>query len=72
MLSNVHRNGFVIAVSQERGKPALQTFIKYARVELQPPRFSELPQVRQGFGNLFTAVRTQKWRQATVKVECFM
>ena len=59
---------FVIAVSQEKGKPALLTFVKYARVELVPPRFSELPQVRKGFGDLLTAVRTQKWRDATVKV----
>jgi len=62
----------VIAVTQERGRPALQTFVKYARVELPPPRFSELPQVRKGFSDLFTAVRTQKWRDVTVKVRVFL
>jgi len=56
------------AVSQEKGVPALQTFVKYARVELPPPRWSELPQVRKGFSDLLTAIRTQKWREATVKV----
>lgn len=59
---------FVVAVTQERAKPGLQTFLKYARVELQPPRFSELSQVRKGFGDLVTAARTQKWRTLTVKV----
>ena len=58
---------FVTAVSQEKGVPALKTFVKYARVELIPPRWSELSQVRQGFGDLLTAVRTQKWREVTVK-----
>jgi len=60
----------LIAVTQEKGKPGLQTFLKYARVELQPPRFSELSQVRKGFGDLFAAARTQKWRTLTVKVKC--
>jgi len=59
----------VIAVTREKGKPGLQEFLKYARVELQPPRFSEIPQIRKGFSDLFTAIRTQKWREATVKVE---
>jgi len=58
----------MVAVTQERAKPGLLTFLKYARVELVPPRWSELPQVRKGFGNLVTAVRTQKWREVTVKV----
>jgi len=57
----------LIKVTQEKGKPALQTFLKYARVELQPPRFSELSQVRKGFGDLYTATQTQKWRTLTVK-----
>jgi len=59
---------FVIAVTQERAIPGLRTFMKYARVELQPPRFSEFSQVRKGFGDLATAARTQKWRTLTVKV----
>lgn len=59
-------------VSQEKGVPALQKFIKYARVELPPPRWSEVPQVRKGFGDLLTAVRTQKWREATLKVNVFV
>jgi len=63
---------FVTAVSQEKGVPALKTFVKYARVELIPPRWSELSQVRQGFGDLLTAVRTQKWREVTVKVNIFV
>jgi len=62
---------FVTTVSQDKGIPALRTFVKYARVELPPPRWSELPQVRKGFGDLVTAVRTQKWREATVKVNIF-
>jgi len=61
----------VISVTQDQAKPGLQTFLKYARVELQPPRFSEMPQVRKGFGDLVKAVRTQKWRDVTVKVKCF-
>lgn len=41
--------------------------MKYARVELAPPKLSELPQIRQGIGNLITSAKTGAWKRQTVK-----
>ncbi|XP_064594879.1 ATP synthase subunit g, mitochondrial-like isoform X1 [Liolophura sinensis] len=48
-------------------RPKLQTFWKYARVEMKPPTLSDLPQIQQGIQNLAVAVRSGKWKQLTVK-----
>jgi F-type H+-transporting ATPase subunit g len=45
----------------------MQTFWKYAKVELRPPSPSELSQVGKGFTNLLSAAKSQKWRTFTVK-----
>jgi len=47
--------------------PRLQTFWKYAKVELRPPSPKEFGQVRSGFTNLISAAKSQKWRHVTVK-----
>merc|ERR1711893_251780 len=47
--------------------PKLQTFWKYARVELGPPSLGEMPQVQQGFTNLLRSARTQKWKELSVR-----
>ena len=68
----MHRVTFLFVsccpATQDAGIPKLQTFWKYAKVELRPPHPRELPEIRRGFGNLITAFKTQKWRQLTVKV----
>ncbi|ESN96292.1 hypothetical protein HELRODRAFT_189182, partial [Helobdella robusta] len=56
-----------IQVGRATLTPKLNTFWKYAKVELKPPTPAEWPQVAQGFQNLAKAVRTQKWKQLTVK-----
>merc|ERR1711893_106630 len=53
--------------SADAASPRLQTFWKYARVELGPPGLSQMPQVQQGFNNLVRGVRTQRWRELSVK-----
>ncbi|KAL8587204.1 hypothetical protein ACOMHN_013290 [Nucella lapillus] len=47
--------------------PRLQTFWKYAKVELRPPTLGEMPQVQEGMNNLVKAARTGKWKTLTVK-----
>ncbi len=48
--------------------PRLQTFIKYARVEMKPPMPAEFPAVTQGFSEVAAALTTGKVKQMTVKV----
>merc|ERR1711893_362742 len=47
--------------------PRLQTFWKYAKVELGPPSLNQMPEVSKGFSNLLRSARTGKWQQVTVK-----
>ncbi|XP_074653082.1 ATP synthase F(0) complex subunit g, mitochondrial-like [Tubulanus polymorphus] len=48
-------------------KPRLQTFWKYAKVEMMPPTPAEFPQVQQGFQNLIKSAKNGKWKTVTVK-----
>lgn len=52
----------------ESSKPKLATFFKYARVELAPPKVSEIPQVMAGFGKLVRGAKTGAWKNVTVRV----
>lgn len=49
-------------------RPKLQTFLKYAKVELRPPSPSEWPEIRKGFQNLIQSAKTGRYRELTVKV----
>lgn len=51
--------------------PKLQTFWRYARVELRPPAPGDWPQIQKGFVNLVQATKNQKWKTLTVKVILF-
>lgn len=56
----------------ENSKPKLATFLKYARVELAPPKISEIPQVMAGFGKLVRGAKTGAWKNVTVRVWIFV
>ncbi|KAM7299345.1 ATP synthase subunit g, mitochondrial [Ixodes scapularis] len=47
--------------------PRLQTFVKYAKVEMMPPSPRELPEVMRGFGNLVSSAKSGAWRHLTVR-----
>lgn len=47
--------------------PRLQTFMKYARVELVPPSPREIPEVMCGLGNLVRSAQSGAWKNLTVK-----
>ena len=57
-----------VSAGQQFTVPRLQTFMKYARVELAPPSTSDLPQIQKGFNNLVIGAKTQAWRQLSVRV----
>ncbi|XP_075224903.1 ATP synthase F(0) complex subunit g, mitochondrial-like [Lycorma delicatula] len=48
-------------------KPRWELFLKYAKVELTPPKPNEFGQVREGFSNLIGGFQTGRWKQLTVK-----
>jgi len=47
--------------------PRLQTFLRYARVELAPPTPEQIPQATQAIKGLVAAARQGKWKTVTVK-----
>ncbi|XP_067010080.1 ATP synthase subunit g, mitochondrial [Anabrus simplex] len=51
----------------EAAKPRLETFVKYAKVELVPPTPGDIPAIRSGIGKLLSGARTGRWKNVTVK-----
>ncbi|XP_015920507.1 ATP synthase subunit g, mitochondrial [Parasteatoda tepidariorum] len=51
----------------ESSKPKLATFVKYAKVELVPPKMSEMPEVMAGFGRLMRSAKSGAWRHTPVR-----
>merc|ERR1711890_13733 len=47
--------------------PRLQTFWRYAKVELRPPSLTEMPQVQKGFSDIVNAAKSGKWKNLTVR-----
>merc|ERR1711976_96997 len=47
--------------------PRLQTFLRYAKVELVPPSPAEMPAVQKGFNDLLNSAKTGKWKQLTMR-----
>ncbi|XP_026320159.1 ATP synthase subunit g, mitochondrial [Hyposmocoma kahamanoa] len=50
-----------------QARPKFNIFLKYAKVELAPPKLSEIPQIKAGIGKLLTSAKTGAWKQQTVK-----
>lgn len=48
-------------------KPGLVRFGRYAKVELTPPTFSDIPAIRSGISRLITSAKTGRYRELTVK-----
>lgn len=51
----------------KNGKPKLEVFMKYARVEMVPPSPREIPEVFRGFGQLMSSAKSGAWKNLTVK-----
>ncbi|XP_015174140.1 PREDICTED: ATP synthase subunit g, mitochondrial [Polistes dominula] len=47
--------------------PKLQVFQAYAKVELMPPKLSELPAVKRSITDLITAAKTGRYKELTVR-----
>ncbi|XP_037959533.1 ATP synthase subunit g, mitochondrial [Teleopsis dalmanni] len=50
-----------------QGRPQLDVFLKYAKVELTPPTPADIPAIRSGIGRLLTGARTGAYKNVTVR-----
>jgi len=42
--------------------------VKYAKVELTPPKLSDLPEIKNEISKMIQTARTGRWKNITVKV----
>lgn len=52
-------------------RPKLQTFMRYAKVELVPPTPAELGEASQALAKGINTIRSGKWQSFTVRVSLF-
>lgn len=52
----------------EKGRPAIVKFSNYARVELRPPKVSELTPALEEGKSILNFFKSGAWKQKTVKV----
>lgn len=59
---------FSFADTAHRMKASVPTIVKYAKVELVPPKPTEIGEIRQGFSNICLAYKSKSYRNLSVKV----
>ncbi|XP_003692415.1 ATP synthase subunit g, mitochondrial [Apis florea] len=57
----------LIKLGVTKSGPALRKFTYYAKVELVPPKISDIPAIRNGFQNLITSAKERRFLQLTVR-----
>uniref|UniRef100_A0A2A4JL11 ATP synthase subunit g n=1 Tax=Heliothis virescens TaxID=7102 RepID=A0A2A4JL11_HELVI len=67
MASAVGKIPALVSTAITLARPKFNIFMKYARVELAPPKLSEIPQIKAGIGKLLTSAKSGAWKNQTVK-----
>nr|ADV36663.1 H+ transporting ATP synthase subunit g [Antheraea yamamai] len=67
MASAIGKVPSLISSAIANSRPKFNIFMKYARVELAPPKMSEIPQIKAGIGKLLTSAKSGAWKDQTVK-----
>ncbi|KAG6454941.1 ATP synthase subunit g, mitochondrial [Manduca sexta] len=57
----------LINTALANARPKFNIFMKYAKVEMAPPKLSEIPQIRAGIGKLLSSAKSGAWKDQTVK-----
>ncbi|XP_026731330.1 ATP synthase subunit g, mitochondrial [Trichoplusia ni] len=57
----------LVSSAMAQARPKFNIFMKYARVELAPPKLSEIPQIKAGIAKLLTSAKSGAWKNQTVK-----
>lgn len=50
-----------------QARPQLNTFLKYAVVELTPPKPGDIPAIRHGISKILNGARTGAWKNVPVR-----
>ncbi|CAF4950228.1 unnamed protein product [Pieris macdunnoughi] len=57
----------LINTALSEARPKFAIFMKYAKVELAPPKLNEIPQIKAGISKLLSSFKSGAWKQQTVK-----
>lgn len=57
----------LISKITEISKPNLQIFMKYAKLELTPPKLSNLPEIKNEISKVIQTTKCGQWKNITVK-----
>ncbi|CAK9810327.1 ATP synthase subunit g, mitochondrial [Anthophora quadrimaculata] len=57
----------VCKVVAAKARPALKKFVYYAKVELVPPKISDIPAIRSGINNLINSAKNKRYLHLTVR-----
>ncbi|KAL0106464.1 hypothetical protein PUN28_016286 [Cardiocondyla obscurior] len=67
MAGLVSKSSELVKLGITHARPVLQVWLQYAKVELTPPSFKDIPAIRSGFSKLITSARTGRYREVTVR-----
>ncbi|XP_043584932.1 ATP synthase subunit g, mitochondrial-like [Bombus pyrosoma] len=62
--------GEVIAISKvltTKTKPAIRNLVYYGKVELVPPKISDIPAIKNGISNMISAAKNKRYLDLTVR-----
>ncbi|KAG7203389.1 hypothetical protein KM043_013459 [Ampulex compressa] len=57
----------LVKTSLVLAKPQIELFLRYAKVELVPPKISDIPAIKSGIGRLIHSAKTGGYRNLTVR-----
>ncbi|XP_060821680.1 ATP synthase subunit g, mitochondrial-like [Bombus pascuorum] len=54
-------------VLSTKAKPAVRNLVYYGKVELVPPKISDIPAIKNGISNIFSAAKNKRYLDLTVR-----
>ncbi|XP_050496813.1 ATP synthase subunit g, mitochondrial-like [Bombus huntii] len=62
--------GEIVAITKvlsTKTKPAIRNLVYYGKVELVPPKISDIPAIRNGISNIISAAKNKRYLDLTVR-----
>ncbi|XP_003395896.1 ATP synthase subunit g, mitochondrial-like [Bombus affinis] len=62
--------GEVVGISKvlaTKTKPAIRNLVYYGKVELVPPKISDIPAIKNGISNIISAAKNKRYLDLTVR-----
>ncbi|XP_068988005.1 ATP synthase subunit g, mitochondrial-like [Bombus flavifrons] len=57
----------ITKVLSTKTKPAIRNLVYYGKVELVPPKISDIPAIRNGISNIISAAKNKRYLDLTVR-----